>query len=321
MRRMSYRDLLPVASALKRALVPAALALLAGCASLEHYGADRLGDALAGSGSTFASDGDPELVRAAAPFSLKLMESVLADRPEHAPLLAATAAGFTQFAYAFVEQDADKLESRDVAGALALRRRARGLYLRARGYGLRALEARHPGFRAALERSPRQALAGLGGDDVQALYWTTVSWAASISLAKDSAQAIAGLAYVDKMVARLDELDPDFDHGAFQSFLVSYEMGRPGARDPETAARAHYARALRLSTGQRAAPYVAWAESVCEADQDRSGFVAALERALAVDPDARPEWRLENLIMRRRARWLLSRTDQLFLEPDPGGAK
>jgi len=39
-----------------------------------------------------------------------------------------------------------------------------------------------------------------------------------------------------------------------------------------------------------------------------------LERALAIDVDARPEWRLANLIMQHRARWLLSRSDELFAE-------
>ena len=34
-----------------------------------------------------------------------------------------------------------------------------------------------------------------------------------------------------------------------------------------------------------------------------------------VDPDVRPEWRLVNLVMQRRARWLLSRIDDLFLPP------
>ena len=41
-----------------------------------------------------------------------------------------------------------------------------------------------------------------------------------------------------------------------------------------------------------------------------------LDRALAIDPDAKPEWRLENLVMQRRARWLLAREDELFLTAD-----
>src|SRR4051794_31218358 len=52
------------------------LVLLAssGC-SIRHYALNKASDALAQSGTTFASDDDPDLIKAAAPFSLKLMES------------------------------------------------------------------------------------------------------------------------------------------------------------------------------------------------------------------------------------------------------
>jgi predicted anti-sigma-YlaC factor YlaD len=294
-------------------LVFPALLALGGC-SLGQLAASRVGDAIAQGGTSFARDDDPELIRAAAPFSLKLMESLLAETPEHRGLLLAAARGFTQYAYAFVQQDADEAEARDAAAALALRLRARRLYARARDYGLRALEAAHPGFGVRLEAEPARALAGLTREDAERLYWTTVSWAAVISLSKDSANAIAGLRPLDLMVARLQELDPDMDHGALQAFLISYEMSRPGARHREEAARFHFERALRLSGSQSAGPYVAWAESVCVATQNRREFVATLERAAAIDPGARPEWRLENTAMQRRARWLLGQVDELFLE-------
>ena len=58
-----------------------------GC-SVRQYAVNRLGDALAqSSGGTFASDDDPDLVKAAAPFSLKLIESLLAESPNHLLLL------------------------------------------------------------------------------------------------------------------------------------------------------------------------------------------------------------------------------------------
>jgi len=44
-----------------------------------------------------------------------------------------------------------------------------------------------------------------------------------------------------------------------------------------------------------------------------------LHQALAIDPDAKPEWRLSNLIMQRRARWLLSREDALFVTEQTTG--
>src|SRR5258705_10221109 len=82
------------------------LALVSGC-SVKKYAINKLGDALSGSGTTFASDDDPELIKAAVPFSLKLIESLLAESPDHQGLLLAACSGFTQYSFAFVNQDAD----------------------------------------------------------------------------------------------------------------------------------------------------------------------------------------------------------------------
>jgi predicted anti-sigma-YlaC factor YlaD len=290
------------------------LLILAGGCSVRNYAMNAAGDALAQSGSAIGAHHDPELVRGAAPFSLKLMESVLAETPRHAGLLEAAARGFTQYAYTFVQQDAERAEADDVALAKAQRERARRLYHRARDYGLRALEARHPGFRAQFDHDPRGALMRLAREDSGALYWTTISWAAAIALSKESAEAVADLRRVDALVRRVRELDPDMDAGGLHTFLISYEMGRPGAANPEAQARQHLAHALRLSGGQKAGPYVAFAEGACVPAQNRREFVAMLEKALAIDPGARAEWRLENTIMQKRARWLLARADELFVE-------
>src|SRR5215469_12416709 len=153
-------------------------ALTVSCASLHHYAARRLGDALASSGTGFAGDDDPELISAAAPFSLKLMESVLQEDPQHTALLTAAAASFTEFAYAFVQEEADEIEAHDVEGAFARRQRAWGLYRRAREYGLRALDTRHAHFVDGLHRDPAVAAAQLDLADRAAVYWTMVAAAA-----------------------------------------------------------------------------------------------------------------------------------------------
>jgi hypothetical protein len=44
-----------------------------------------------------------------------------------------------------------------------------------------------------------------------------------------------------------------------------------------------------------------------------------LHQAMAINPNGRMEWRLNNIIMQHRAAWLLSREDDLFLEPASGG--
>ena len=93
-----------------------ALLAASGC-SIRHFAVNQLGDALAGGGGTFASDNDPELVKAAVPFSLKLMESLINESPKHPKLLLAASSGFTQYAYAFVQEEADELEDTDLTGA------------------------------------------------------------------------------------------------------------------------------------------------------------------------------------------------------------
>src|SRR3954470_23277799 len=124
----------------------AAMIAGSGC-SVKRVAINKLGDSLAKNSITYSSDNDPELVGEALPFSLKLIEGLLAESPNHKGLLFAASSGFTQYAYVYVQEPADELESKDLARSAELRFRARNLYLRARDYGMRALEQRHPRFR------------------------------------------------------------------------------------------------------------------------------------------------------------------------------
>jgi predicted anti-sigma-YlaC factor YlaD len=303
-----------------RALAAAASALLvvftnAGCAA-KRIAVNMVGNAIASGGTTYASDDDPELVREAVPFSLKLMESLLEESPKHRGLLLAACKGFTEYSYAFVQEDADEIEDKNLAEATRLRTRARRLDLRARDYGLRGLEVRHRGFGEALRQSPRAAVQHIiSAKEVPLLYWTAASWGEAISLSKDNPDLIADQPIVEALIDRAYKLDPDFEAGAIESFLITYEPSRQGAKgDPLARSRQHFARAVALSRGQLAGPYVSLAETVSVQKQDRPEFQSLLNSALAVDPNTRPEWRLENLLMQRRARWLLERVDELFVE-------
>ncbi len=286
----------------------------AGC-SIEGLARQRLADALSDSGGSFASDNDPELVREAAPFSLKLMESVLASTPEHDKLLVALTRGFTQYAWAFVQQDAERMELENLAAAEELRTRARKLYLRARDYGLRALELRHSGLTRELREDPRAASARLQPEDVELSFWLGAAWGGALTQGKDSPELLADQAIVEALFDAVMALKEDFDSGAMHAVLVGYERSRPGGqRDWIERARRHFQRAVELSGGRAAGPYVALAESVAIQIQSRSEFEELLGRALAIDPDTVEAKRLENLVHQARARWLLSRKEELFLE-------
>lgn len=299
---------------LRAVFLLALLALASGC-SLKQMAVKQMGDALASGSSVFTSDDDPELVAAAMPFGLKLMESLLAESPRHEGLLFATASGFAQYSYAFVHQEAERLEWEDLDAAYRQRDRARRLYLRARDYGLRGLAVGQPEFESRLRRDPDAAVATMREEDVPMLFWTAAAWALAIALSKDDPVLVADLPYIDALIGRVRELDPAYGEGAVQAFLISWSMvGPDSGAEAEANATRHYERALALSGGTQASIHLTYAEAVVLPAQDREGFVELLQRALAVDPDARPEHRLANLVAQRQARWYLEHFDLFFLD-------
>lgn len=284
--------------------------MLLGC-SLRDAAMNGVGSAFARSSESWAADDDPELVRDAAPFALKTIESLLAESPDDPGLLLAATRDFTQYAYGWVQQDADYAESGDLARALALRGRARGLYRRAMRYGLHAIELRAPGWKA----NPERSLARFGKDDVQLLYWTAAAWGSAISLSKDDAELSADIDLVERLMARALELDEGYNLGAIHDLYIVWYGERPASAGGSIEiARTHLERARAISAGHRASPLVAFAETVSVATQNRAEFRALLEAAIAIDVDAVPAQRLTNLIYQKRARWLLSRADDLFVE-------
>jgi predicted anti-sigma-YlaC factor YlaD len=170
------------------------------------------------------------------------------------------------------------------------------------------------GFSAALRKDPKAAVRVSIKKDVPLLYWAAASWGAAISLSKGNPDLVADQIVVEVLIDRALVLDEAFNDGAIHSFLITYEASRNGAEgDFATRSRKHFERAMELSGGHQASPLLSFAETVSQQKQDRKEFEALLQRALAIDTNAKPEYRLANLVMQRRARWLLSRTDELFL--------
>jgi hypothetical protein len=117
----------------------------------------------------------------------------------------------------------------------------------------------------------------------------------------------------EALADRAVELDDTYEEGAIHSFLITYEMSRLIPRPDRFAlAKKHFDRNMELAHGHQAEPLVAYAEAVLVAQHDKAGFQKMLRQAIHMDPNQWPEHRQLNLLMQRRARWLLSRTDKLF---------
>ena len=306
------RPILAHRVALQIALLPA----VAGLGCFKSIALNSAADAVSGSGGAYGTDDDPELVRAAVPFGLKTMEGLAISLPDHVQLRASLAKGFTQYAYAFVQADAERAAEKDLALGRSLKARAGKLYLRARDYGLEGLRLRHGLKPADLRGQARiEALKKIEREDVDLLYWTLVPWAAAIAANKTDVALVGDLGAVTAMLDRAIELDESYDKGALHEFSLSYDSARPGGttRDRQ---KAHLDRAVQLSGGKRVSPFVSYAENVLAQAQDRKGFEAELQKVLQFnvnDPAARED-RLANVIAQQRAAWLLSRVSDLFLD-------
>jgi predicted anti-sigma-YlaC factor YlaD len=296
-----------------RLLLLACAVLSVGC-SLRTMAVNTVANTLSESGSSFARDDDPQLVREAIPFALKTYESLLESVPKHEGLLLATCSGFTQYAYAFVHTDADLIESTDYEKALTMKERARKLYLRGRDYCARLLELEQPGVMEKLQVDPANALAWAEEEDVPMLYWTGASWGSAISVGLDQPGLVSDVPAVKALVERGLQLDEGYNNGVLHQLMISLEALPATMGGSPERARRHFDRAVELSKGLDPYPYVTLAGSVSLPAQNRAEFTRLLEQALAIDPDANPDTRLPTLIAQQRAKHLLSRVDELFFE-------
>lgn len=288
---------------------------LAGC-SIKTFAVNKLGDTLSAPGpSVYTTDDDPELIKAALPFSLKTLESLLQSSPNHKGMLLTACSGFTSYANAFVQLDAEAIESTNYEESERLKARARRLYLRGRDYCMRRVELKRPGLRAALSKDPATAL-GNAKYDVDEIYWLGASWGSAIAVGVDQPDLVADFPVVRTLMDKALALDEDYAEGAIHEVFITLDGMSPSMGGDAARARKHFERAVELSKGKSASAYVAMAASVAQPAQNKEEFLKLLDQALAINPDDVPNIRLATLIAQKRARILQSRVDELFTDGD-----
>jgi hypothetical protein len=292
-----------------------AVASLAGCGAIKGMAVNSVADMLSsGGGDSFTRDDDPELIRMASAFGLKLNETLLESVPKNRDLLVATCGGFTQYAYAFIQTDAVVLGQEEYQEVTALNARALNMYLRAKTYCHRAMELRFKGAIQALAKDPAPILKKAKREDVPLLYWTAASWGAAISLGVDRPDLVVDLPTVRLLAERALALDESWNQGAIHEMMISLESLPEAIGGSPERARKHFARAVEIQKGQSPGPYVALASGVSVSAQDEAEFKKLITQALAIDPKANPSVQLVTLITQRRAKALLEQTSSLFVK-------
>ena len=202
----------------------AALEAASGCALVKRKAVGMVASTLASNGDVFSRDDDPELVGEAIPFGLKLYESLLESTPRNRNLLIATCSNFTQYGVAYLETRALELgEAQHHDEVAHLNDRALRLYLRAKGYCMRAMDVRFPGASERLLKDPAGTLARARKPDVPLLYWTAASWGSAIGLGLDKPELVIDVPTVRAIADRALALDESWSRGALHEMFISLE--------------------------------------------------------------------------------------------------
>lgn len=300
-----------------QALVAVLLFLFSGCA-VKQIAVNSVAGILAegGDGTTFTGEEDPELVRDALPFTLKLHELLLEQTPDRDDLLLATGRLFIMYAHAFIKDEAQYLPDEAIETKLEMLKRAQRLYLRGAGYVQHALDIRHPGFTEKIETARYDvALAKMTPEDVAYLYWCGAGWMGAYSATGFDISLMPLRMKALPLLEKVLGLDEAYESGAVHEFFLAYYGALPATMGgDQEKARYHFRKALDFSNGGKISPYVTLAQTVCVSNQDALEFRDLLNSALSFDTDSSPENRLVNLIARRRAVWLLEHIEDFIIE-------
>jgi len=271
-----------------------------GCIPSKRLTVAAVGSILEDIASSSSKQTDVTVIREGTPAYLMLIDGFIEAYPHNEELLIAGAKAYSSYAALFTDQHQEK---------------AKGLYLRGKQYGIRAL-SKHGQFEELLSKPVdqfRTCLPGLGKKDVPALFWTASSWGNWISLSTDSVEAMAEVPKVLCLMERVLELDEGFYYGGAHLFMAVYHLSRPKAYggNPEKAQR-HFEKAFEVSQEKFLMSHVLYAKYYARQTFDRELFVLTLEKVLETPADSVPELTLLNTMAKHQAKGLLERVDDYF---------
>jgi hypothetical protein len=153
-------------------------------------------------------------------------------------------------------------------------------------------------------------------NDVSDLYWLAAAYGGAIKSSRGNPFDVVKLPVVKKLLMTAIALDPKWGKGALYSAMMSYTSSRPDLFGDALidSVSSFYAKALIASDSLDASLFVSYAELIDKKFQDRDAFEQKLDIVLNMDVEKDKDFRLSNIIAQERAKWLLSKTDEIFFE-------
>jgi hypothetical protein len=270
--------------------------------------------------TAFERDSDLDLIEKAIPANIKLLEAMLANSPSDDRLAVLISRLYGSYGFGFVETQLEALlygtasPDGDEAGRDALKKQVNHTYEKGMAHALNALEQRVPGAQAAFARvtTITPYLVRLGKADVAPLFWYGFNLGAWVNRNLDSIRAVSRAHVARKVMERVLELDPAYNHGGAHLFLLAYFGSRPPMMGGDAnKARDHYGQLKQIAGDDYLLADLFYGRFYLQQQQDRDGFLATMRR-IADHRPADDDRALYNAIAARRAGIYLAAVDRFF---------
>jgi len=244
------------------------------------------------------------IVREGTPAYLMLIDGLLEAYPDNTDLLLAGCRAYSSYASSFLGD-----EQQDEAATL---------YLKAKLYGFKALSRQHDFAKAVTGNVDdfNATLQHYEKSDVPALFCAANAWASWISSNMDNLEALADLAMLEATMKRLIELDGAYYYGGPHLLLGVYLAAKPTALGGNPAeAGKQFAEAFSLGADKLLGAKVLYAKYYARSINNRDLFVQTLQEVLDAPADQVPDLTLSNVVAKKQAAALLSKTEEYFAKP------
>ena len=242
--------------------------------------------------ANFRQQTDLNLVCEGSPAYLLMIDSMIVSSPDSSSLLRTGTQSYSAFAAALAE--CGESEARITA-----------ITEKAHLYGIRLLSQYLPLDNGSTEELDK-SLSKLDKGDVSSIFWGTFGWIGWVQRQAGSPSSMADLVTIEKIMARLLELDEGYEGGSIHLFFGGYHAIKPAmlGGKPELS-RMHFEKALELSNRQFLMVQTTYAETLARNTMDRVIHDRLLNEVVNFPVDSAPEFALSNRIAIKRARRLL----------------
>ena len=218
-----------------------------------------------------------------------------------------------EYGFGIIMEQASRLIDEDYSKAMAKYEQANKIFSEARDSGISIMSKKYPSFDKWLNK---ETSIDFNADDMNDIYWLAASIGGCISSSRGDPFELINLPNVGRLLRTGIDINPEWANGSFYSAMMSFTTTRSDLNETmlRDSVDFYFDKAIFYSNGKDAGPYLTYAESIHKPFQERKDFVDKLNYVINMENKPSNEFELTNLLAKSRAKWLLARTDEYFLE-------